>query len=152
MNRFQFYYAESVELRNSSQKVTGFVKSRGNGVIYCCGGYHKPLRTVFLLPDFGYRDRKLEVVVCPICGALVAELVQFNVKTQKYETFRPKRKKVSAFIKKIENDKWQEIKVQYGTKERSGFVYGINREYKNGKIYQYAFNFNGERKLEKVIS
>lgn len=126
--------------------------SRECCVIYCCGGYHTPLRTVFLLPDFQYRDRKLEVVVCPICGALVAELVQFNVKNQKYETYRPKRKKVSSFIRGIEDGKWTEIKVKYGTKERAGFVYGVNREYKNGKVYQYAVNFNGDKKLVKIIN
>lgn len=91
-------------------------------------------------------------MVCPVCGALVAELVQFNVKKQKYETFRPKRKKTSSFIKQMEEGKWTEIKPKYGTKERNGFVYGVNREYKNGKICQYAVNFNGETKLVKVIS
>jgi len=105
-----------------------------------------------LSPNFQYRDRKLEVLVCEICGALIAELTQFNVKTQKYETFRPKRKKTAKFIKDIEEGKWQEIKIKYGTKDRAGFVYGVNREYKSGKIYQYAVNFNGEKKLVKIIN
>lgn len=121
-------------------------------MIYCCGVYHSPERAIFLLPNFEYTDRKLEILICPICGALVAELVQLNVKTQKYETIRPKRKKTYSFIKQIEAGKWEEIKVKYGTKERNGFVYGVNREYKNGKIYQYAVNFNGEKKLVKVIN
>ncbi len=121
-------------------------------MIYCCGGYHTPLRTVFLMPDFLYRDRKLEVMVCPICGNLKAELVQYNVKTEKYESFIPKRKKTAKFIQDVESGKWQEIKIKYGTKERAGFVYGVNREFKNGKIYQYAVNFNGEKKLVKVIN
>lgn len=121
-------------------------------MIYCCGGYHTPLKTVFLAPDFKYRDRKLEVLVCPSCGALIAELTQYCIKTQKYEVFRPKRKKTSKFIREVENGKWQEIKIKYGTKERAGFVFGLNREFKNGKIYQYAVNFNGEKKLVKVIN
>ena len=72
-------------------------------------------------------------------------------KTQKYEKFRPKRKKVSEFIKSIENGTWQEIKVPYGTKERSGFVFGLNKEHKDGRIFQYAVDFNGEKKLVKII-
>ncbi len=121
-------------------------------MIYCCGGYHTPLRTVFLMPDLNYRDRKLEVLVCPVCGALVAELCQFNIKTLKYETFRPKRKKTAKFILDVEKGKWQEIKVKFGTKERAGFIYGVNKELKNGKIYQYAVNFNGDKKLVKICS
>ena len=38
-------------------------------MIYCCGGYFEPLKTVFLIPDFRFRDRKLEVLVCPKCGS-----------------------------------------------------------------------------------
>lgn len=83
---------------------------------------------------------------------LIAELTQFNMKKQKYEVFRPKRKRTSEFIKQIENDKWREIRVRYGTKERAGFIFGLNRELKNGIIYQYAVNFNGEKKLVKVIN
>lgn len=120
-------------------------------MIYCCSGYHKPIRTVFLLPDFMYRDRKLEILLCPKCGALVAELTQFNINSQKYEVYRPKRKKTAKFLKEVENGKWQEIKVKYGTKERAGFVYGVNKEMKNGKICQYAVDFNGAKKLVKII-
>ena len=120
-------------------------------MIYCCGGYFNPLKTVFLLPNSQYRDRKLEIAKCPVCGALSAVLTQFNIKTQQYETFRPKRKKTAKFINELEQGKWSEVKVKYGTKERAGFIYGINRQYKNGKIYQYAINFNGDKKLIKII-
>ncbi len=129
-----------------------FVKSRGSiVVIYCCGKYHEPFQTVRLLPDFKYRNRKLEVLVCPNCGALVAELTQFNVITNKYETYRPKRKKTAGFIRHIQEGKLENVKIKYGTKERAGFVYGVNIMRKNGKIYQYAVDFNGEKKLVKVV-
>ena len=119
-------------------------------MIYCCGGYHRPFRTVFLLPDFMFRDRKLEVLICPNCGALVAELTQFNVKEQHYETFRPNRKKVSKFIKEVECGSWQEVKIKYATKERAGFAYGLNKEHKDCRVFQYAVDFNGEKKLVKI--
>lgn len=120
-------------------------------MIYCCGGYHKAFRTVFISPDFQYRDRKLEIAVCPVCKALVAVLTQFNIKEQKYEVFRPKRKKTAKFIQDLQQGKWKEMKVKYGTKERSGFIFGLNKELKNGLIYQYAVNFNGVKKLVKIV-
>ena len=119
-------------------------------MIYCCGAYNSPSKTVFLLSDFLFRDRRLEVLVCPKCGALVAELTQFNIKEQRYETFRPNRKKVSKFIKEVESGSWHEIKIKYGTKERAGFVYGLNKEHKDGRVFQYAVDFNGEKKLVKI--
>ena len=119
-------------------------------MIFCCGLYHEPFKTVFVAPDFNFRDRKLEILYCPRCGALVAELTQFNIKEQKYELYRPNRKKTSKFLKSIEAGKWQEIKVKYGVKGSAGFVYGVNREHKNGKIYQYAVDFNGEKRLVRT--
>lgn len=120
-------------------------------MIYCCGGCHTPLKTVFLPANFRYRDRKLEVLVCPICGSLVAELVQFDVRKNKYETYRPTSKQTVSFIKDVQAGKWREIKIKYGTKGNAGFVYGVNKQRKNGKIYQYAVDFNGTKKLVKVI-
>lgn len=120
-------------------------------MIYCCGGYFEPLKTVFLIPDFRFRDRKLEVLVCPKCGSLVAELTQFNVQTQKYEKIRPKRKKTAKFIQSIQAGDWKEVKIKVGTKENAGFVFGVNKEHKGGKIYQYAVDFNGQKKLVKIV-
>lgn len=120
-------------------------------MIYCCGGCHTPLKTVFLPANFRYRDRKLEVLVCPKCGTLVAELVQFDVRKNKYETYRPASKQTISFIKDVQAGKWREIKIKYGTKGNAGFVYGVNKQRKNGKIYQYAVDFNGTKKLVKVI-
>ncbi len=121
-------------------------------MIYCCGGYHSPLKTVFLSPTFEYRDRKLEILLCPVCGVLVAVLTQFNIKTQKYETYRPKRKKTAKFIQDLQEGKWREFKLKFGTRERAGFVYGVNKQNKSGKIFQYSVDFNGEKKLVKIIN
>ncbi len=119
-------------------------------MIFCCGLYYEPFKTVFIASNFEFRDRKLEILHCPRCGALVAELTQFNIKTKEYEIYRPSRKKVSKFIRAIEEGKWQEIKFKYGTKERAGFIYGVNREHKDGRVFQYAVDFNGNKKLVKV--
>ena len=120
-------------------------------MIYCCGGYHSPIKTIELSSHYKYSERKLEILECPICKTLVAELKMFNIKHQKYEYFRPKRKKTAQFIKDVQSGKWDEIYLKFGTKERSGFVFGENREYKNGKIRQYAVDFNGVKRLVKVV-
>lgn len=120
-------------------------------MIYCCGGYRTPHKTVFLPANFKYRDRKLEVLLCPNCGTLVAELVQFNVRKNEYETYRPLSKQTVSFIKEVQAGKWREIKIKYGSKGNAGFIYGVNKQRKDGKIYQYAVDFNGTKKLIKVI-
>jgi hypothetical protein len=120
-------------------------------MIFCCGGFREPSRVIILSPDFKYKDRKLQIVICPNCGAIKVELVQFNIQTQAYETIHPKRKKVAKFLKMFEKASFEEEKIEYGTKERSGFVYGINKELKNGSIHQYSTDFNGKKELIKVI-
>ena len=103
------------------------------------------------MPTFRHRERKLEVLTCPVCGGIVAELVQYNVRTKEYETFRPKKKKTLKFIEDVENGKFDEVKIKYGTTHGSAFVYGLNKEAKDGKIYQYSVDFNGQKKLVKII-
>ena len=49
-------------------------------MIYCCGGYYNPSQTVFLLPDSNYRDRKLEIVICPKCGAVMSPFERCCIK------------------------------------------------------------------------
>ena len=111
-----------------------------------------PLKTVFLMPDFQFRERKLELIVCPKCGALRAEVTQYNIKEKKYEVKRLKNKKISRFISEIETGKIRKIDIKRGTKERSAFVYGVNKECKDGTIKQYAVDFNGNKRLVKVIN
>lgn len=120
-------------------------------MIYCCGGYHSPTRTLFVPSGFRYRDRKLEVLVCPTCGKLVAELVQFDVKKNQYQTIRPKKKNTKKFIQDVESGKFDDVKIQYGTKLGAAYIFGLNKECNNGKIYQYAVDFNGKKKLVKII-
>lgn len=131
--------------------MTKFVKSEGYGVIYCCSIYIEPFRTVYL-PSVGlFKNRRLQICVCPVCGALIAELTQFNCETESYETIRPKRKKVAKFLKQMEVQKWFELDCKYATKQNAGFVYGINKQMKNGDIYQFSVDFNGKKDLVKII-
>ncbi len=121
--------------------------------IYCCGALRKADILTFLVPNKQFRDRKLEILICPNCGALIAELTQFNIKQQQYETIRPKSKKTSKFLIQLEkeNPELKLLKVKYATKSNANWIYGVNKIKKNGKQYQFAVDFNGIRKLVKVI-
>ena len=90
-------------------------------------------------------------MTCPTCGAIVAVLTQYNVNTMQYETIRPKKKKTMKFLQDINDGKLNDVKVFYGSKVNSTYVFGVNKEAKDGKIYQYAVDFNGVKKLVKVI-
>ena len=120
-------------------------------MIMCCRQHHLPFVTVFIQPEGALHDRKLEIAVCPVCNALIAELTQFNMDLGAYEVIRPKRKHTAAFIKKMQQKEWKTLDSMRGTKGNMAYVYGVNREYKNGKIYQYAVDFNGTKKLVKII-
>ncbi len=120
-------------------------------MIICCRHNIEPLLRVFLSSDNQFRDRKLELAVCPVCGTLIAELTQFNIKKSCYEVFRPKRKDTASFIKKMQKLQWKIIDSHPATRSNMNFVFGVNKEYKNGKIYQYAMDFNGTKTLVKII-
>lgn len=120
-------------------------------MIYCCGRYHDASQVLLLESDYNYKNRKLELLYCPICGKLSAVLTQYNVNLQKTETYRPKPKKTAKFLLKIQEGKWKEEKIPFGTKEKAGFVYGLNKQHKDGKIFQYSVDFNNQKKLVKIV-
>ena len=131
--------------------VTVFAKSRGMVLIYCCGILHKPARIIRLMSDFNYSDRILELFICRVCGKITAELTQFNIKHQKVKKIKLTKRQLAKYISLIREGSWDEIPVEYGTKSKSGFSYGINKQSKNGKIYQYSVDFNGTKTLVKVL-
>ena len=120
-------------------------------MILCCRQKNLPLVTAYLNPEKQYRDRKLEVAICKVCGVLLAELTQFNINKCIYEVFRPKRKDTASFIKRMQNLEYKIIEHPNISKSNMSYIYGVNREYKNGKIYQYAVDFNGQKNLVKII-
>ena len=120
-------------------------------MIYCCGALHEPIRTVFLFPTMFYKKRKLELTICPNCGALIAEIIQFNARTNKWIRYRPKTKKVKKLIQNLKDNFWETKEPKAANKFNASFAFGVNRQYKNGKIYQFSVDFNGQKEIVKVI-
>lgn len=122
-------------------------------MIYCCGCYHKDTRIEFLKPNALFRDRKLEILICPKCGTLIAELTQFDIEKNAYINIRPKRKKTAKFLMQLEaeNEVIKMPEIKYGTKSNSNWAYGENKELSDGSVRQYRKDFNGYSTLVKVI-
>ena len=121
-------------------------------MIMCCRQKQLPYVSVRIRDDKQFKNRKLEVLICVQCGALIADLTQYNIEKGVWEVIRPKRKNTASFIKKMQKLEWHEIKEKTGTKSNMNYIYGENREHKNGKIYQYSVDFNGVKKLVKIVN
>lgn len=131
--------------------VTVFAKSRGMVLIYCCGMLHKPDRVIRLMPDFKYSNRVLEIFICEVCGKITAELTQLNIKHNKIKKKRLEKRQLAKFVSLFNDGSFEEKSAEYATKSRAGFAYGVNRQEKDGKIYQYSVDFNGTKTLVKVL-
>ena len=100
-----------------------------------------------------YTNRQLSVGFCPICDKPVAELTEYN--------FAGGMNKTSAagihaqnLLLNLGSDIIYSIKQMNYAKLKSkpfGWKYGLNKEYKNGKSYQYACDFYGNKELIKTI-
>ncbi len=118
----------------------------------CCSVEQKPVKTVLLMPDFKYRERCLQVFECAVCGKISAELVQYCIRTKRYKKVKLSKRRLAKFLARCEDGSWREVEVNTGTKQRAGFVYGVNRIDKTGNIYQYSVDFNGTKTLVKQIN
>ena len=97
--------------------------------------------------------RILAIGFCPICKKPVAELTEY--------TFAGGINKVSAAGIQAQHLVMNyNSEILYSMKEMNyrkfkykpfGWKFGVNKEYKNGKVYQYACDFYGNKELIKTI-
>ena len=104
------------------------------------------------MSDYKFTNRRLDIIVCNVCGKITAELSQYNVRTKKFKTKKLQKRQLSRYLINLKNGAWQEVKLNTGVKSASGFNFGVNKQDKKGNIYQYAVDFNGMKKLVKVIN
>jgi len=113
----------------------------------CCGREVKNItRKINLLCIDFFTDRKIEIGICSVCGAQVAELSQYNKKSGQYDRIRPKKKHTAEFIRTFEKEPYLEniIEVEFGTFANMNWVHGVTTA--KG---QYAVDFNGTKTLIK---
>ena len=100
-----------------------------------------------------YSARSLAIGFCPICKKPVAELTEYN--------FAGGMNKVSAaglsaqnLMSDVSGDILYSVRDVNYRKLKSkpyGWKFGINRNSKCGKIYQYACDFYGNKELIKTV-
>lgn len=100
-----------------------------------------------------YSARSLAIGFCPVCNKPVAELTEYN--------FNGGMNKVSVagiqsqiLMNELSADILYSVREMNYTKLKSkpfGWKYGVNKGYKNGKVYQYACDFYGNKELIKTM-
>ena len=100
-----------------------------------------------------YTDRILSIGFCPICKRPVAELVEHNCSgginkvTLSGIHAQNLMKKVQSEIVYAGSDaNYRKLKGK-----PFGWKYGLNKEFRNGKIRQYAKDFYGNKELIKEL-
>lgn len=109
--------------------------------IFCCGVYWssgderiEDFRTLDLLETPLFSKRKIEIVTCPKCNHLRAELTQYNKQQKQWKNFKPKKKHTAEFIKAYESQPYIEnLKnhIQNGTRENMNWLYQENGNIKD---------------------
>ena len=98
-----------------------------------------------------YTLRYLSIGFCPICKKPVAELVQTRFDGQ-IEKEVISGVGANTMMLCHAEEIVRSIKENYFIRKKSkpyGWVYGINKQLKNGKIKQYAADFYGNKELIK---
>ncbi len=118
---------------------------------HCCS--FKADDIYFLNDNELYSSRKLSIGFCPICSKPVAELIQWRF-DGKYEKINLAGIQANDLVLKHKDE------INYSMRELNylsfktkpfGWVYGINKAYKNNKINQYACDFYGNKELIKSL-
>jgi len=115
----------------------------------CCGREIDVFDRVIDLYDVDNMiNRKIRIVNCSVCGALLAELQYYNCKKEFYEYIRPKRKHVAEWIKTFEQEKYLEKALEeseFGTLSDMNWVSGTQT-----KQSEFAIDFNKVARLVRT--
>jgi hypothetical protein len=106
-------------------------------------------KKMYLLDTAKYTDRIIYIGYCanPKCRTKVAELVQYNQTTERYEREKPKRKDVDAWIRAYENEPYRENieEPKFGPYANMNWVNGVTT-----KDSEFAVDFNNIIRLVKT--
>lgn len=110
---------------------------------------------IYCLEDTNlYSSRTLAVGFCPICGKPVAELTEFNFAggINKISAAGMSAQVLMQASKKDIRYSLKDINPKNTKYKPYGWKYGINKEFKNGKIVQYACDFYGNKEQIKKMT
>lgn len=97
-----------------------------------------------------YTKRILSIGFCPICSKPVAELIEYNFAGGMNKTTTAGLNAHTMMLS-LKNEILSAKQKNKTKKSRKpfGWIYGVNKELRSGKIKQYAHDFYGNKELIK---
>ena len=120
-----------------------------------CHGLFRAEEIWFLEDNEKFKNRRLEIGVCPFCNNKILGLFEKDKKTDKRVYIRARDKKAKRLFEQLKTQiDYKRSDIPKGTKSNMGFVFGKNEIVKiNGEkiILQKSVDFNGTEKIVKKI-
>ena len=121
-----------------------------------CHGLFRAEEIWFLEDTENFKNRRLEIGICPFCNNKILGLFQRYKKTEKLVYIRARDKKAKRLYEELKSQiDYKRSDIPKGTKSNMGFVFGKNEVHNvNGEkiILQKAVDFNGTEKIVKKFS
>ena len=120
-----------------------------------CHGLFRAEEVWFLEDNSEYKNRRLEIGVCPFCNNQILMLFQTNKLTGKTSYQRARDKKAKRLFKELKPQiDYKKSDIAKGSKSNMAYIYGKNEiRTINGEkmLIQKAVDFNGTEKIVKMI-
>lgn len=110
--------------------------------IFCCGRYNLSDERLKLPINDKYKERILEICICPVCNKTKAILTQKRINDNCIVENRPKKGKTNDFIKRYKAEALGDLNKMICAKGK----YNHNWVYADGKN-KIAKDFNGHKKF-----
>ena len=121
-----------------------------------CHGIFRADEVWFLYDNEKFKQRRLEVGICPYCNNKIYALYEKEKTSGKIVFLRLRDKKGKRLYETLKSQiDYKKSDIAKGTKANMAYVYGVNEEHIiNGKkvVLQKAVDFNGTQKTVKKIN
>ena len=121
-----------------------------------CHGLFRADEVWFLYDNEKFKQRRLEIGICPYCDNKIYGLFEKEKTTNKLFFVRLRDKKGKRLYESLKSQiDYKRSDIPKGTKSNMGFVFGKNEVHNvNGEkiILQKAVDFNGTEKIVKKFS
>ena len=118
---------------------------------HCC--QFKADDIYYLTENEIYTNRVLSIGFCPICKRPVAELIEYNFAggMNKITVSGIHAQNLTVQLKNDISYSVREVNYRKQKSKPYGWKFGVNKESKNGKVRQFAYDFYGNKELIKKI-
>ena len=121
-----------------------------------CHGMFRADEVWFLFDNEKYKQRRLEIGICPYCDNKIYGLFEKEKKSGKLVFVRARDKKGKRLYDALKSQiDYKKSDIAKGTKANMAYIYGVNEEFFiNGRkvILQKAVDFNGTQKIVKRMN